>query len=163
MSFNYFDLLQIPVSFSLDMRTLENNYLRLQSIYHPDNALNEKEKMNLINASADLNIAYKTLNCDVARAEHLLSLFGMKLEQCKSHLLKQILETTFLAHETLQNIETFDQLDQFLSEQQDKRKKLLSDIDKAFLRKDFESCLVLVSNLKYLEGIILKGNQQRIL
>jgi molecular chaperone HscB len=76
---NYFQLLNIPESFALNLTTLEQNYFTAQRKYHPDRFVGKPDSERLAAAqhSADINTAYKTLKAPLSRAQYLLKLQGV--------------------------------------------------------------------------------------
>ena len=76
---NYFELLNIPQAFALDLATLEKSYFALQREYHPDRFVGKPDeaRLNAMLASVDINRAYRVLKEPLSRAQHLLSLQGV--------------------------------------------------------------------------------------
>lgn len=73
---NRFELLNLPITFALDMNKLEAAYFSAQRQYHPDRFTNKapEERARAAEVSAMLNDAYRTLRNPLKRAEHLLEL-----------------------------------------------------------------------------------------
>jgi molecular chaperone HscB len=65
---NYFEKLEIPVRYKIDVDSMVQTYLQKQSRFHPDANDSESEE------SAFLNKAYKVLSDPIARAEHFLEI-----------------------------------------------------------------------------------------
>ncbi|MDR1334615.1 MAG: hypothetical protein LBJ71_05345 [Holosporaceae bacterium] len=79
---NYFDLLEIPISYNLDESQLLRVYLQKQSRSHPDaNGATSSQ-----NDSAFLNAAYKTLIDPIRRAEHFLQTKNMNIGDTPSDI-----------------------------------------------------------------------------
>ena len=76
---DFFELLQIPRSFEVDLKLLNENYFKLQREYHPDKTHDNGAK------SALLNDAYKTLKNRLKRAEYMV---GKDLKACPALLLE---------------------------------------------------------------------------
>ncbi|MFM9945310.1 MAG: Fe-S protein assembly co-chaperone HscB [Bacteroidia bacterium] len=78
---NYFDFYGLPVKFNLDEKELKARYFNLLKANHPDFFVNnpEKYKESLNNSSLN-NEAYKCLSNFNNRANHILSLSGLNLE-----------------------------------------------------------------------------------
>jgi len=66
-------------SFSIDAKALRNEFLQLQSKTHPDK-FPQQQKRQAEGASALLNEAYRTLLDPLLRAQYLLSLRGIDVE-----------------------------------------------------------------------------------
>lgn len=97
--FNYFELMNLPQQFNVDMAQLQQTMRQLQSMFHPDNhidaALPEQPNSSIVSdisanptvaklallqpeqASAIINEAYHTLKNPDSRASHLLALKGI--------------------------------------------------------------------------------------
>ena len=71
---NYFEILELPLSFRPDLAELKRNYYRLSKAFHPDHFTladeNSQEEVLLI--SGDINTAYKVLSDEQARLSYLL-------------------------------------------------------------------------------------------
>lgn len=67
----FFELLQVPISFEVDLTLLKANYHEMQRLYHPDYIADRVEMSALINK------AYKTLTDPLSRAEHILHINGV--------------------------------------------------------------------------------------
>jgi molecular chaperone HscB len=159
MKENYFELLQIDRGFSIDLEALESNYLRLQQIYHPDKAQNSTERSKFLNISSSLNFAYKTLVSDLARAEYLLFLEDLSLKDVQLNkgcwaFSQKILTESLEKNEFLQETEDLAQVQNFLLDQLNQRKELISDMNGAFLNKNMQNFLLYTYQIKYLDQII---------
>ena len=73
---NYFELLAIDQQFEIDRKLLDENYIKLQQLIHPDKLVNKSnaEKILAMEYSAKLNEIYSILKDDKKRAEYLLLL-----------------------------------------------------------------------------------------
>lgn len=73
---NYFTLLNVPESFTLDDVALQREYVMAQKQSHPDKMIgkSEKERVIAFQHSMDVNDAYEVLKHPLHRAEHLLAL-----------------------------------------------------------------------------------------
>ncbi|MDR1375268.1 MAG: Fe-S protein assembly co-chaperone HscB [Holosporaceae bacterium] len=74
---NYFEFLEIPVSYYLDESQLLQVYLQKQSRLHPD----ANDHSSNQSGSALLNAAYKTLLDPLKRAEHFLQVKNVNVEE----------------------------------------------------------------------------------
>lgn len=75
---DHFARLGLPRTYALDKDQLEEAYLKLSRLLHPDRRVREGAAVQAkaMVLSARLNEAYTTLKDDVSRAEHLLALAG---------------------------------------------------------------------------------------
>ena len=80
---NHFELLGLPVRFSVDAASLEQGYRDLQGRVHPDKfaAASEPERRVAMQWAARANEAYRTLRHPVERARYLLGLNGFDTEE----------------------------------------------------------------------------------
>ena len=76
---SYFDMLELPRQFALNLKTLETVYFEAQRSYHPDRLVgkSDAERTASVLRSQVLNDAYDTLKNPLRRAEHLLELQGI--------------------------------------------------------------------------------------
>ncbi len=83
MSDNYFNLLNLVPKFEIDKENLYSNYIKLQQVFHPDKQQNKSksEKLVTMEYAAKINKAYQILNDDKKRAEYLLFLEGIIINQ----------------------------------------------------------------------------------
>ncbi|MEM9243906.1 MAG: Fe-S protein assembly co-chaperone HscB [Pseudomonadota bacterium] len=75
---DYFNLLNLPVSFQVDVKNLERHYHLLQQQIHPDRfaQASESERRVAVQYSSLINDAYDTLKQPLKRALYLLQYYG---------------------------------------------------------------------------------------
>jgi molecular chaperone HscB len=75
----YFDLLGIPVQFKTDKQALRKKFFELSAKYHPDRYANstEEEQDRVLQTSAQLNKAYKTLTSEDETMRYILQEKGL--------------------------------------------------------------------------------------
>jgi molecular chaperone HscB len=85
---NYFELFELPVSFMVNTKQLNENYFRLQMQYHPDFYSNatDDEKEEALEMSSLINRAFKTLENEDTRTEYILELKDLITEGEKYEL-----------------------------------------------------------------------------
>lgn len=73
---NAFSIFGLPVQYDICTATLEKNYISLQKQWHPDRFIHapEIQKEQVVQATAHINAAYKTLKDPLTRAQLLLDL-----------------------------------------------------------------------------------------
>jgi len=73
----------LPQDFEIDSDQLEKNYIKLQQIFHPDKQINKTKLERLISLehAAKINKAYNVLKDNKKRAEYLLYLEGIIINQ----------------------------------------------------------------------------------
>jgi molecular chaperone HscB len=81
LSCNFFELLKIPVSYDVDLDTVQHEYRELQKKVHPDNyaSSDDRDKRLSMQITSHVNEALHTLKDDVLRAAYMLSLKGIDI------------------------------------------------------------------------------------
>ena len=150
---NYFDLLNLPISYSIDLKALDKQYFALQLKYHPDRAHSETDKAQFLNTSTSINAAYKTLKNDYTRAVYILKLHHIDLENDAANyrLPHDVLEEIWDAREELQDTKD---LQSFIFDKTEESKRLVADLSAAFCAASYEKAATLTIRLKYLESLI---------
>jgi molecular chaperone HscB len=85
VSLNFFTLLNLPETFDIDLEKLDQNYQNIQKEIHPDRfaTSNNETKLESIKKTAQANNAYQTLKSPIRRAEYLLLLEGIHIDDEK--------------------------------------------------------------------------------
>ncbi len=80
---NYFELFAVPQAVEINEKSLHSNFLKLQQLVHPDKLSSKSEAERILAAelSAKLNRGYSVLIDDKKRAEYLLYLQGIIINQ----------------------------------------------------------------------------------
>ncbi|NOQ88255.1 MAG: Fe-S protein assembly co-chaperone HscB [Gammaproteobacteria bacterium] len=107
---NFFELFELPVSYEVDLNKVQQHYMALQKLVHPDKFANgsDQEKRLSMQQTSWINEAQATLKDPVLRAIYLLSLKGtdINLEN----------ETTMDAAFLMQQLETRERLENIKNE-----------------------------------------------
>jgi len=79
---DHFAALGLPVGYDIDRTALEQSYLALSQVHHPDRAVGgtSSEQRAAVEKSAALNEGYRVLRDPVRRAEYLCKLGGVDLD-----------------------------------------------------------------------------------
>lgn len=79
LSDDYFHIMQVPQSYYVDGAALSENYIKLQSQFHPDRfaAKSVQEQRLAVQMASAVNQAYETLRSPLLRAAYLLKLRGL--------------------------------------------------------------------------------------
>jgi molecular chaperone HscB len=77
----YFELFDIPVQYDVDLAKINQHYLELQRVVHPDRfaGKSEREKLMAVQKTAEINDALAVLKHPVKRAEYMLSERGVDI------------------------------------------------------------------------------------
>ncbi|OCG00429.1 Fe-S protein assembly co-chaperone HscB [Gilliamella sp. wkB112] len=157
---NYFELFELPIQLPVDVTLLTNYYQQLQRQYHPDNfaAVNDDEKVLIIQKSAMINDAYKILKNPITAAEYFLSLrgFNVSTEQNIIHDADFLMEQ-FSLREKLDDIENrndFDLLDDFHTKIVERRKNVYDQLLQNIKEQDWNVALNHIYKIRYLNRVI---------
>jgi molecular chaperone HscB len=79
---NYFEIMGLPESFTVDLVDLSSRYHQLQQSVHPDRFVDatEHEKRLSLQWATQINAAHDTLKAGLSRAIYLLELHGVDIE-----------------------------------------------------------------------------------
>lgn len=82
-STNYFEILNVPEDFNLNLNKLKKNYKELQETSHPDKNVRKsvEEQLSAAEQSVNINNAYKCLKDTFCRAKHLLAVKGKVFDE----------------------------------------------------------------------------------
>lgn len=155
---NYFDILGVAQSFSLDSKELRHKYLQQQMLFHPDKLdqqETEKYRDNYTNATL-LNEAYKILSDNFLRAKHLLEINGIIFEEQNTNQIMSIdyLEEIINEREQLEEVTNIKTLEDLLQIHQLKLQRLLLELENNFISKQLQSALDLTIRLQYLTNLV---------
>ena len=80
---NHFEIIQLAISFDLDLEDLSKRYLKVQAGVHPDKFVNatDYERRLSLQWATQVNTAYRTLSSDLARAIYILELSSVPLQE----------------------------------------------------------------------------------
>lgn len=79
---NFFELFGLPVSYDVDLDRVQQQYMSLQKVVHPDRFANasDQEKRLSMQQTSWINEAQSTLKDPVARAIYMLKLSGIDFD-----------------------------------------------------------------------------------
>jgi molecular chaperone HscB len=79
---NYFELFDLPLSFTIERQDLDKAYRSLQQLSHPDRFINEPiaQQRVSVQKTAHNTEAYQSLKSPVLRACHLMTLLGHEFD-----------------------------------------------------------------------------------
>jgi molecular chaperone HscB len=103
---NFFELFELPVSYDVDLTKLQQQYMKLQKLLHPDRFANssDQQKRLSMQQTSWVNEAQATLKDPVLRAVYLLKLNGIDINLEN--------ETTMDAGFLMQQLELRERLEQ---------------------------------------------------
>jgi len=153
---NYFQLLDLPEKYAIDKAQLKKNYLEMQIKFHPDKAIDEKQRRKFLEKSMKLNEAEKVLKDDYLRAEYMLKLAGAKLND---HTLREAISTDELeeimeVHEMIEATEDLHTLQKIRDQKLQEKVILVNELEKLFDKNNIAKALDLTIRLKYLTNLV---------
>ena len=150
---DYFSLLNLPQSFTLDLSELEQRYFAKQREFHPDRLIGKSasERTQAISNSMSLNSAYSSLKEPLSRAQHLLELNGIDIEKTKpsSQLLIEIMEI----REKIAEISGKQDLEILEKENQQRKRTAIEQITTAFAQNELSTAAQHTIYLSYINKI----------
>jgi len=155
---SYFDILRIEKSFNIDRKHLTKDFRKLQSIYHPDKYTLKSPREQEIAAdhSSMINKAYRTLLHPVERAEYLLELAGLPLEEGHIDLDPEFLINVMEVNEELEEAEDKEAVQEIGEKNQQILDGLLQEVDTAFENENVVEARHVVAKIKYYDNIYNK-------
>ncbi|GKY97001.1 hypothetical protein MPSEU_000658900 [Mayamaea pseudoterrestris] len=161
---NYYSLLNVPQTFSIQQDELKQNYRDLMTQHHPDKFRHQE---NAAGDAADnqdyaslVTLAYDTLKRPHTRAQHLLALeTGIDMEN--DHQVQEHSENimTTLPPETLMHVmelrESIDAttapaaLQSLLEENENRMQDTSLALEQAFHEKDYDNATLLTAQMQY--------------
>jgi len=158
MSINFFEHFHLPVTFSIDIKTLEANYRKIQAEVHPDKFVtaSPSERLQSMQTATLTNEAYQTLKHPTARARYLLQLQGVETSEDSNTAMPADFLMTQMewreAMEDAQHAKDIDALDALLHTIQDAGKALQTALANA-LADNTQTAAQLVRKLSFIDKI----------
>lgn len=92
-------MLRIEQKFNVDKTELMSRFVKLQSIYHPDNSVASRQK------SLDITDAYETIKDEIKRGEAILDIHGININEIRipQEFLAEIIDIDLNKAKTLFN------------------------------------------------------------
>ena len=132
-----------------DLRQLRKEFLQLQSKAHPDLA-RPGQKRQAEALSMRVNEAYKVLQDPLKRAQYLLSLRGIDVEDDSAKLSEnELLMEVMAAREAVEEVENEDQLVDIRNENTEKIDESVEVLDEAFAKDDMGTAANEAVRLRY--------------
>lgn len=155
---NYFDILRITKGFNIRSKHLTRDFRMLQGKYHPDRFTlkSPREQELAADHSSMINKAYRTLLHPVERAEYLLQLAGLPLEEGDIDLDPEFLMDIMEVNEELEEAEDKEAVQEIGRKNQEMLDGLLQEADSAFENNNMIEARNVVAKIKYYDNIYNK-------
>ncbi len=155
---NYFELLDLPISFMINPVQLDKQYFGLQVKYHPDRAMNQEQKQQFQDLSVQINEAYENLKDDFKRSKAVLHANGIVFDDnaSKNLLTELFLDEMFIEFERVEMLKDSDMLSEILADNYLTKRDLISELQKAFTDQNFQSAMRFTAQLRYIDNLIDK-------
>lgn len=157
---NYFSLLAVPQRYEVSVPDLTRRYRELQRDAHPDRFAGgtERERLQAVQYSSQINEAYETLVSPTRRAAYLLSLAGVESDMSSTtfqdpEFLMQQMELREELSELQQASDPELALDQFycdIDTAADQQKLRFSE---QYTQRQFDDALATYAKLQFLEKL----------
>ncbi|EIJ43291.1 Fe-S protein assembly co-chaperone HscB [Beggiatoa alba B18LD] len=153
---NYFELFGLPTSFTIDNDALATRYRDLQKMVHPDKFADapERERRLAMEKATLINSAFQTLKQPIHRAQYLLELQGIALNNENDTFMDgQFLMAQMELRETLAEIKTqadpLTALSKFLATLQQQTQQLLDKLNQHCTKADWHAARNSVRQLQF--------------
>lgn len=155
---NYFDILGIRKAFNIGSKQLTRDFRILQGKYHPDKFTlkSDREQELAADHSSMINKAYRTLLHPVERAEYLLQLAGLPLEEGDIDLDPEFLMDIMEVNEELEEAEDKEAVQEIGQKNKEILDGLLQEADCAFQNENIYEARNVVAKIKYYDNIYNK-------
>lgn len=151
---NFFELLNLPEGFDIDLAALEKAYFAAQRAHHPDKLVQADEKARLaaVQQSMQVNDAYDTLKSPLTRADYLLMLRGhIAFDENTTVQTPELLMEMMELREQMQDAaEDGRALLQLVADTKKAAQDCVNDLSAAFKAEDYETAKSTHLRLQYL-------------
>jgi molecular chaperone HscB len=167
LSKNYFELFDIPVSFSIDAVDLKKRYRELQKLAHPDKYTNasDAERRMSVQLAAQVNEAYQVLSNPVTRARYMLELGGREINDQHTTSDEMFLMEQMELRETLEELRHSNDpqtsLMGFLQDVETRMRRVCGDIEQTFSQSspDLDTADSLYRKLQFIDKLRREAEQ----
>ncbi|RKP14301.1 Co-chaperone HscB, C-terminal oligomerization domain-containing protein [Piptocephalis cylindrospora] len=152
---DYFGVLNGPRDYALDTKVLKQRFLQYQGRVHPDryNQLSSNELEFAERQSSWINEAYKTLLDPLSRAEYLLRIQGMEIEEGESSEDPEMLMEIMEVMEEIEQVKEERELDSLSQANQERLSSMEKALAEAFAQSSLEEAKDLTIRFRYYRKI----------
>ena len=155
---NFFELFELPVSYSVDQNQLRQQYMDLQKQVHPDKFANasDQEKRLSMQQTSWVNEAQTTLKSPVLRASYLLKLKGIDFNlENETTMDAAFLMQQLEMRERLENIkqegDPLDALEVMAKEIKASAKIMMDNFSECYESDQFDDARELIRKLQFMQ------------
>ncbi|XP_058464359.1 co-chaperone protein HscB [Malaya genurostris] len=160
---DFFTLLDVPNTFSVNTSILSSNFRQLQTILHPDkfSQKSDKEKMNSLEWSSLINKAYKTLSIPLERAIYILHKKGISIDEENTSVDPDFLSDVMDLNEQVEEAASTTDLEAIAKSLNSDVDHLYTSLHKYFSSNELDKAKSTLVRLKYLLNIdsVIKQKQ----
>ncbi|MAI28590.1 MAG: Fe-S protein assembly co-chaperone HscB [Rickettsiales bacterium] len=152
---NPFDTFSIEKKFEIDKKYLEERYLKLQTLLHPDkfiNASQEEKNFSNIHTSC-INNSFKVLSDDIGRIKVLLEYFGYQISENESFQDITVLEEIMELQNMSMSVESDSEKKKIKSQLKEKIENEIKKVSQFFNEKKYKDVHKSCIKLSYLKKI----------
>ncbi len=158
MRINFFTLLQLPETFVIDLKKLDQHYQSIQKEIHPDRfaSLADEEKIASIKKTAEVNDAYQTLKSPIRRAEYLLHLYDINIHDEKYTVVPQdfLMQQMEWREELEAHKQNKEALEKLANDIEKNKNEIMSQLPKCFENKsNLHDAIKVTRELNFIEKI----------
>ncbi|KAI8367534.1 HSCB C-terminal oligomerization domain-containing protein, partial [Radiomyces spectabilis] len=141
--------------FDVDVKSLRRNFLKLQQTAHPDSfsQASQREHKYAEIQSSIINKAYNTLKNPLARAQYLLAMRGVEVEESESLHNPELLMEVMEVREALEEAANDEEVEQIKQENDVKLQETAQHLSQAFNNNDYDVAKDYMIQLQYWENI----------
>ncbi|KAL3897839.1 MAG: hypothetical protein SGCHY_003141 [Lobulomycetales sp.] len=150
----FFDILESPVTFDVNVPALKAAFLRIQQRAHPDAVAQKPLQERVISGeiSSFANKAFATLKSPLERAVYLLKLAKVdisedSLSNCPDQMM--VLATVMEARQDIADADTLERLDQIKQENDERIQESTRALSAAFRKNDYATAREETAKLRY--------------
>lgn len=148
----------MDISFDIDDNQLENSYLKLQKLLHPDLYINktEIEKNFAFKHSLLLNQSYETLKSPLKRSEYILNLNDIQVNNNHKQAIKpspELLHDIFELQNDIEEATNQQDQEHIMKQISNDKNETYNALATSFKQKDYLTAAHLTIKLQFLEKL----------
>ncbi|KNC83333.1 hypothetical protein SARC_04428 [Sphaeroforma arctica JP610] len=153
--YNYYDLFDKAPTFNVNVKNLQSQYRRSQTLLHPDkwSMSTPEQKRNAAQQSSLLNKAFRTLRDPLQRGLYLLKLRGMPMEEGTDNNDPAFLMEIMDINEAIEDAETEAEISVVHEENKKQIGDVIQQVSEAFKEDDLKRAHTLMGRLQFYENI----------